>query len=776
MPDRISVPWGPRTPYGRSEDWPVRVDTCLDEGLTVADVDAWAQAASVLHSNGDAMDIAVKDGRVAGVRGRAGDRVNKGRLDPKDLYGWQAVNSADRLTRPLVREGDTLVESDWDTAMSRVVTRSKELLDGPGGWGRLGFYTSGQLFLEEYYTLAVIGKAGIGTPHMDGNTRLCTATAAAALKASFGTDGQPGSYTDIDHCDALALWGHNAAETQVVLWERMLDRRRGPSPPAMIAVDPRDTPVAREADVHLAVRSGTNLALLNALIHRLIERGWYDRRYVDEHTLGFERLCRMVEPCPPEWAAEICDVPVRLIERAAEILGTSERLLSTVLQGFYQSNQATAAACQVNNIHLLRGMLGLPGAGLFQMNGQPTAQNTRETGADGDLPGLRNWDNPTHIHELAELWNVDPSVIPHWAPPTHAMQIFRYAEQGSIRLLWISATNPAVSLPDLARIRRILTRENLFVVVQDVFLTETARLADVVLPAATWGEKQGTFTNADRTVHLTEKAVEPPGEARPDLEIFLDYARRMDFRDRDGKPLISWRDPESAFEAWKACSAGRPCDYTGMTYDRLRGASGIQWPCTPSSPGGTERLYTGGRFNTDHDYCETFGQDLTTGAEYGREHYVAQNPAGRAFLHAEPYHPSPEVTSDDYPLLLTTGRTVYQFHTRTKTGRVPRLNDAAPDSWVEISPADADDLGISGGDLVRVESPRGAVWARARVCGVRRGVVFVPFHYGYWDHDAPGPGASAARAANEVTATGWDPVSKQPIYKVTAVRVTREDE
>jgi ferredoxin-nitrate reductase len=776
MPDRIAVPWGPRTPYDRSEDWPVRVDTCLDEGLTVADVDAWAQAASVLHSNGDAMDIAVKDGRVAGVRGRAGDRVNKGRLDPKDLYGWQAVNSADRLTRPLVREGDTLVESDWDTAMSRVVTRSKELLDGPGGWGRLGFYTSGQLFLEEYYTLAVIGKAGIGTPHMDGNTRLCTATAAAALKASFGTDGQPGSYTDIDHCDALALWGHNAAETQVVLWERMLDRRRGPSPPAMIAVDPRDTPVAREADVHLAVRSGTNLALLNALIHRLIERGWYDRRYVDEHTLGFERLRRMVEPCPPEWAAEICDVPVRLIEQAAEILGTSERLLSTVLQGFYQSNQATAAACQVNNIHLLRGMIGLPGAGLFQMNGQPTAQNTRETGADGDLPGLRNWDNPTHIHELAELWNVDPSVIPHWAPPTHAMQIFRYAEQGSIRLLWISATNPAVSLPDLARIRRILTQEDLFVVVQDVFLTETARLADVVLPAATWGEKQGTFTNADRTVHLTEKAVEPPGEARPDLEIFLDYARRMDFRDRDGKPLISWRDPESAFEAWKACSAGRPCDYTGMTYDRLRGASGIQWPCTPSSPGGTERLYTGGRFNTDHDYCETFGQDLTTGAEYGREHYVAQNPAGRAFLHAEPYHPSPEVTSDDYPLLLTTGRTVYQFHTRTKTGRVPRLNDAAPESWVEISPADADDLGISGGDLVRVESPRGAVWARARVCGVRRGVVFVPFHYGYWDHDAPGPGASAARAANEVTATSWDPVSKQPIYKVTAVRVTREDE
>jgi anaerobic selenocysteine-containing dehydrogenase len=745
------------------------VDVCLEEGLTEADVDAWAQSASLLHSNGDAMDIAVKDGRIAGVRGRAADRVNHGRLDPKDLYGWRAGRSDDRLTRPLVRKNGSLAESDWEEAMGRVVARSKELLDGPGGWGHFGFYTSGQLFLEEYYTLAVIGKAGIGTPHMDGNTRLCTATAAASLKASFGTDGQPGSYTDVDHCDAIALWGHNVAETQVVLWERMLDRRHGPRPPAMIAVDPRDTPVAREADVHLPVRSGTNLALMNALIHRLIERGHIDRRYVDEHTIGFERLCRTVEQCPPERAARICDVPVSAIEAAAEILGTCERLFSTVLQGFYQSNQATAAACQVNNVHLLRGMLGRPGAGLCQMNGQPTAQNTRETGADGDLPGFRNWDNPSHIRELADVWNVDPAVIPHWAPPTHAMQIFRYAEQGSIKLLWISATNPAVSLPDLARIRRILAGEDLFVVVQDLFRTETAELADVVLPAATWGEKLGTFTNADRTVHLSEQAVTPPGEARSDLDIFLDYARRMSFLDRDGKPLVSWHDPESAFEAWKACSAGRPCDYTGLTYDRLRGGSGIQWPCTPSSPGGTERLYTDGRFNTDPDYSETYGQDLGTGAEYSREHYAAQQPGGRALLHAAPYEPAPEATGPEYPLLLTTGRTVYHFHTRTKTGRVPRLNDAAPGPWVELSPADADALGVAEGERVRVESPRGHLVAPARIGRIRQGVVFVPFHYGYWDL-AEG---AAPRAANEVTATGWDPVSKQPLYKVTAVRVTR---
>src|SRR4051794_39900710 len=240
------------------------------------------------------MDIAVKDGRIVGVRGRAVDRVNRGRLGPKDLYGWQANNSPDRLTRPLVRRGGELVETDWDSAMDAVVRRSCELLDDPGGWGRFGFYTSGQLFLEEYYTLAVIGKAGLGTPHMDGNTRLCTATAAAALKESFGSDGQPASYTDVDHCDAIALFGHNVAATQTVLWMRMLDRRRGADPPRMLCVDPRPTPVAREADIHLAIRNGTNLALLNAIQREVIHNGWIDTAYVEAHTISFERLERVV--------------------------------------------------------------------------------------------------------------------------------------------------------------------------------------------------------------------------------------------------------------------------------------------------------------------------------------------------------------------------------------------------------------------------------------------------------------------------------------------------
>ncbi len=769
MTDRIKEPWGERTPYGPGEEWPVRVDQFLEGGVSEDAVDRWVQTASILHSNGDALDVAVKDGRIVGVRGRGVDRVNKGRVDPKDLFGWQANNSEDRLKKPFVRENGELVETSWDEAFARIVERSRKLLQEKGPLA-LGFYTTGQLFLEEYYTLGVIGKAGLGTPHMDGNTRLCTATAAEALKQTFGTDGQPGSYADVDHADAICLYGHNVAETQAVLWMRMLDRLEGPNPPKLVVVDPRPTPPARRADVHLQVKNGTNLALMNGLLHEIVANEWYDEEYVAAHTMGFKELKSTVEEYPPERVAEICEVEAEQIREAARIIGESERLLSTVLQGFYQSMQATAASCQVNNVHLIRGMLGRPGCGVLQMNGQPTAQNTRECGANGDLPAFRNWDNVHHIEELAELWNVERMQIPHWASPTHAMQIWRYAEQGSINLLWISATNPAVSLPELPRIRSILESEDLFVVVQDLFLTETAQYADVVLPAATWGEKTGTFTNADRTVHLSEKAVEPPGEAKSDLDIFLEYARRMDFRDKDGQPLIKWDDSESCFEAWKECSRGRPCDYTGITYEKLQGESGVQWPCNEEHPDGTERLYADGNFNTETDYCETYGRDLLTGAESTELEHRALAPAGRAFLLAAEYLPTHEEPSGEYPFSYTTGRTIYHFHTRTKTARAPQLQNAAADAWVEMHPSDAEEAGVEEGDLVRVESPRGSLEARARISGIKEGVVFAPFHYGYFDSDGPG---GRPRAANELTITEWDPASKQPLYKVGAVKVTK---
>jgi anaerobic selenocysteine-containing dehydrogenase len=754
--DRIQDPWGPRTPVGRGGEWPARVDTFLSPG---ARPDRWVQTASILHSDGDAYDVAVQDGRLVGVRGRAVDRVNRGRLGPKDLFGWQANQSADRLTSPLVRSGGELREASWDEALSAIVDRTRTLLRERGP-GSLGFYTSGQLFLEEYYTLAIIARAGIGTNHVDGNTRLCTATAGEALKESFGCDGQPGSYSDVGDADTIALFGHNVAETQPVLWMRMLDRLEGPDPPRLVVVDPRLTIPARHATVHVPLAPGTNLAFMNAVLHEVLANGWIDERYVSEHAVGLDDLREQVRTCTPEWAAEICQVDAALIAEAARVLGTAERLFCTVLQGFYQAHQATAAACQVNNLVILRGMLGKPGCGVLQMNGQPTAQNTRETGANGDLPGFRNWDNEQQVADLARIWNVEPSQIPHYAPSTHVMEMVRHIEEGTLSFFWVSATNPLVSLPEAERIRSVLASDDLFLVVQDLFLTETAAIADVVLPAATWAEKTGTFTNADRTVHISEQAIEPPGDARSDFDIWLDYARRMDFRDKDGLPLVKWSDPESAFEAFKQCVADRPCSYEGITYARLRDGSGLQW--------GGERLYGGGNFFAHPDVCETYGRDLLTGAALEETEYRALNPDGKAILKACEYVPPHEPPSGERPLRLNTGRTVFHFHTRTKTARAPQLQAAAPEVWVEVSVPDAERLGLAEGDLAEVRSPRGSLQARVRVGGIRAGAVFVPFHYGWWDRpDGP------SRAANELTITGWDPVSKQPLLKAGAVEVVK---
>jgi anaerobic selenocysteine-containing dehydrogenase len=726
----------------------------------------------VLCSHGCGLDIGVRDGRIVGVRGRAVDRVNHGRLGPKGLYGWQANNAGDRLLRPLVRRGDALTDASWDEAMDLVAARSRELLDSVGS-GALGFYTSGQLFIEDYYTLALVARGGIGTNHLDGNTRLCTATAGQALKETFGCDGQPNGVHDLEYCDTILHVGINTAETQTVLWMHELDRLRGPDPPRSIVIDPRETESARESQVHLAIRPGTNLAVLNGLAQQLIERGDVDRAFVDDHTVGIEALEKTVVAYTPERVSEICGVPAADVRRAAAILGEAEALLTFVLQGVYQSHQATASACAASNLNLLRGMIGKPGAGILQMNGQPTAQNTRETGCNGDLPGFRNWQNESHVAELAKLWNVEALQIPHWGPPTHAMEIFRYAEQGSIRFLWISGTNPAVSLPELGRIRSILSQEGLFLVVSDAFLTETARLADVVLPTALWGEKTGTFTNTDRTVHLSEQAVDPPGEARPDMDIVLDYARRLDLRDKDGEPLVKWSTPEECFEAWKDCTRGRPCDYTGLSYEKLRGGSGIQWPCNAEAPNGIERLYEDLHFPTVPEHCEDFGHDLQTGATFSETEFKALGADGRAVLKAAEWTPPNEWAGNDYPFALTTGRTVYHFHTRTKTGRAPELEAAAPDAWVELSTSDAERLGISDGELVRVSSPRGWIEAPARLGELREGVVFVPFHYGYWDIGVEAGPDGRPRAANELTMTSWDPVSKQPQLKTAAVKIER---
>ena len=667
------------------------------------------------------------------------------------------------------------METDWDTAMAAVAGRTKELLEERGP-SSIGFYTSGQLFLEEYYTLALIAHGGIGTNHMDGNTRLCTATAAAALKESFACDGQPGSYTDIDHADVIALYGHNMAETQTVLWTRILDRLAGPNPPQIICVDPRLTPVARAATVHLAPRPGTNVMLMNALLHEIIENDWVDHDYVDGNTVGFDEL-----------AEAGCGLSSRAgrrgLRRAGRATsgrrpassGHAERLLSTVLQGFYQSHQATAAAVQVNNINLLRGMLGKPGCGILQMNGQPTAQNTRECGADGDLPGFRNWSNDSHVADLAQVWNIEPMQIPHYGAPTHLMQIMRYVEDGSIRFLYVSGTNPAVSLPELGRIRQILSQERLFLVVQDIFLSETAQLADVVLPAATWGEKTGTFTNADRTVHLSEKAVDPPGEARPDLDIFLDYADRLGLQDKDG-----------AAAGQVAHSGG---GVRGMEGVQRRAAVRLHRPVLRQAARRQRHPVAVQRRASGRHRAPLRGRDVLGRPGLLRElrprpghrraagtHGVQGDEPGRPG-HAQGRRVPAAARAADRRLPVPADHGPYALplpHPDEDRSRTPaaagRARGVGRDVGSTTPRSTAGPKATCCGSARRAARSR----RRLRISGIRPGVVFLPFHYGYWDTAARLPaGVVNGRAANELTITDWDPASKQPLFKSAAAKVER---
>ncbi|KAL4876787.1 hypothetical protein BJY04DRAFT_231398 [Aspergillus karnatakaensis] len=758
--DSIKDIWGARTPY--KHQWPTRCDSHL-----VDTPDKWVQSACVLCSNGCGLDIGVKDGKVVGVRGRAVDRVNKGRLGPKGLNGWVSISHPDRLTHPLIRKNGKLERASWDEAMSLIVNRAKDIQSRLTNHG-IGFYTSGQLFLEEYYVLAMVGKAGLNTLHMDGNTRLCTATAAASMRESFGSDGQPGSYSDIDYTNCLFLVGHNMASTQTVLWARVLDRLEGLNPPKLIVVDPRKSETAKKATIHLASKLGTNVALLNGLQHLIFENGWVNEHYVSKYVCGLEELRNVIKNYTPEHVEKITGVPIHQLKEAAKALATSGSLLSTALQGVYQSNQATAAACQINNINLLLGHIGKPGSGILQMNGQPTAQNNRETGCDGEYPGFRNHQNPKHMQEIADVWNIDVLQVPHWNEPTHIQNMLNYIDRGSLEMFWVSGTNPLVSLPHLYRVRELLTKPDLFLIVQDIFLTETAAIADVVLPAAQWGEKTGCFTNVDRTMHLSLKAVEPPGEAKADLDIFLDFARRMEFRNKDGGVLIPMSTPKEVFDHWKKMSYGRPLDCSDLSYEKLTGGSGIQWPCTKEYPYGKERLFDDGKFFTDTDYCESFGHDLETGALLSKTQYESMNPAGRAILKAASYKPSWEEPNEEFPLRLATGRNVFHFHTRTKTGRSKRLQDADRDACVIISQKDADEHGLTAGEMVIVRSRRGEVELPVKIDEINDGHVFIPFHFGYFDTQD-----KRARAANELTIEQWDPVSKQPMFKSGAVRLEK---
>jgi predicted molibdopterin-dependent oxidoreductase YjgC len=586
------------------------------------------------------------------------------------------------------------------------------------------------------------------------------------LATVFGAGGGTSSYEEAQAADLIVMWGSNARNAHPIFFHHVLKALH--SGARLYSVDPRRSETAQFADRWLGLHVGTDIALSHTIAREIIHAGLARTDFIERATTGYDEYAASVEPWTLERGEAVTGVPAEAIRDLAHAYATAEAAQLCWTLGITEHHNGVDNVLSLCNLALLTGQVGRFGAGLTPLRGQNNVQGGGDMGAlPNKLPGFQDVEDDVARAKFERTWGTSIPSEDGW----HLTEMFEAMEHDELKALFVIGENPAQSEADSTKAIELLsTRDHL--VVLDIYLTKTAELADVVLPAAAWGEKTGTFTNADRTVHLSEQAVDPPGEARTDLEIWIEYARRMNLQDADGQPLVKWSAPEEAFDHFKRLTQGRPCDYSGMSYDKLRTQGQIQWPCNDQHPDGAQRLYEDLVFNTDPDDCEEYGHDLTTGAGNEEKDYRALNPAGRAILKAADYSPPHELPTEDYPLLLTTGRTVYHFHTRTKTGRSRRLQEAAPEVWVEVSATDAERLGIGEGDLVRAESRRGSLQGRARIGDIRRGVVFVPFHYGYWDRQASGPDGDG-RAANELTVSDWDPVSKQPYFKVAAVRLVR---
>jgi ferredoxin-nitrate reductase len=735
-------------------------DTRVDLNVyTQGEIDKWAYSTCGICSIGCGCHIAVKNNKIVGVRGNAKHPTNMGRLGPKGENQWYANNSSDRLLTPLIRKSGILEPASWDEALDLLVTKSKEIQKAMGK-NSIAIYSTGQGTLEEYYTIGKIGRAGLRSHMLDANTRLCTSTTEWALMQSFGADGVPASFEDVDLTETIMLFGQNPAETGTVFFERIIKRKTEMGAPYIIVVDVRKTLTAREADLFLQINPGTNLALLNGLLHIVIREGKLDQNFIKQHTIGFDEVKKAVEPWTPELTAQITGVTIENIKKAANILGNTASLVCTTLQGAYQSVDATSSCIAINNLHLMRGLIGKPGSGPFHMAGQPSSSSNRTVGGVGTYPGNRNPENPKHIKEMAALWNVEESHL-EVGSEKGIEEMIHLMEQGKIGMFWNINTNPMVSLPNRKRAKKAF--EKVFLVVQDPFLTETTELADIVLPPAIWGEKEGTMENTDRTINLLTKAVDPPNGLLSDFEILIEFSKRMGFKDRDGAPLISYSTPRECFEEWKNISKGRPSDMSGITYEKLIKHNGLRWPVNEEHPEGTPRLYSDFKFHTNSDDAQTYGKILFTGRSRTSDEFKELNANGRAIMYGTYFVPPAEQPRKEYPFWLTTGRLVWHWHTRTKTGRSPYLQMIAPEGYAEINILDAEKMGLLPGEVVKISSPRGSIEVPARITDtVKSGVIFVPFHYGSWENN---------QAANELTVDFTDPLSKQPTFKQASCRI-----
>jgi ferredoxin-nitrate reductase len=678
-----------------------------------------------------------KGERLTGVEGDPRYPVNRGRTCRKPLELPSAVHARDRAREPLLREGaeGRFRATTWDEAIASLAGRLSEIRERHGP-DAIAFYVSGQLLTEDYYVANKLVKGFLGTNNIDSNSRLCMSSAVAGYRGAFGFDGPPPSYADLDLADCFLLLGSNAAACHPIVWGRIVQRRREGA--FVICADPRATPTAQQSDLHLPVRPGSDLPLLNALLHVVLAESLHDERFVAARTSGFEQAAAVARQWPPERASEVCGVSAQDIRTAARRFGASPRSMALWSMGANQSTVGTLKNRALINLCLACGQIGRPGAGPLSLTGQPNAMGGRETGGLAHLlPGYRSVESLPDRVEMEELWRCPP-ISP--VPGLPAVALFDALAEGRLKAVWIVATNPAVSLPHGARARAALERAELLVVQDAHHPTETSALAHAVLPAAAWPEKTGTMTNSERRVGLVTAALPAPGLALPDWRIFARLAGELGFGER-----FAWASEAEVFAEYARATAGRPCDLSGISHERLAREGSIQWPC-PAAPGGEEtgagtaRLYESHRFPT---------------------------PDGRARFAPTPHAPPAEAPTPERPLLLATGRVAEHWHTMTRTGKSPTLRAAASEPVLELNPQDAAEAGLQDGRPARVASARGAAILRVQVSqAIPAGVAFAPMHWGAL-HAPPGAGT-----VNTLTHGSCDPSSHQPELKATAVSVT----
>ncbi|MBI3301131.1 MAG: molybdopterin oxidoreductase family protein [Deltaproteobacteria bacterium] len=673
------------------------------------------------------IQLKVRDEKVIGFEPWEEFPVNQGKLCPKGVKRYLQNNHPDRLLSPLIRTDSGFREASWDDALTVVINHIRRIQQTYGK-DAFAVLSGASLTNEKTYLMGKFARVALGTANIDYNGRLCMVSAGAANKMAFGIDRAANPWSDIPLADCVLVTGSNIGECFPILTDHLWRARDNGA--TLIVIDPRMTPIARTADLFLPVRPGRDSALMNGILHVLIERDWIDHGFIAAHTIGFDAVCETVASYTPQRAAEITGVPATSIIRAAELWAEAENSMLLHARGIEHHTKGVENVLSCVNLVLATGRIGRPGCGYGTITGQGNGQGGREHGQRcNQLPGGRDIENPRHRQEIAQVWKVNEAEIPPMG--LTAVELMDAVNRGVIKGLLTLSFNPLVSLPDAARTRAALEKLEFYVAI-DVFMSETARYADVILSGSLHEEDEGTVTTGEGRVVRIRQAIRPPANARVDWEIIVEIAQRL------GKErFFPYACSEDIFRELCRASAGGPVDYAGMTYHKIEQHNGVFWPCPSLNHPGTPRLFAGGIF---------------------------AHPDGKARFHPVAYRPPAEDVDADYPIIMTSGRVVSQYLSGTQTRRIGPLVDQYPGPQVELHPQLAETLGVKTGDLVHVESRRGAVTLPALVVRtIRPDTIFIPYHW---------PGE---QSANRLTNRALDPISKIPEFKVCAVRITRAE-